>query len=262
MRPRFARGLAAGAGELAILGIAVTARFIGQLRIVPVLHFSTVLMRRLITSSGRAAVTATLLVGLNACAPDTAAEKPVATDPEAAAAAARGEAIVSGTAPAATGGLSAIVVLMPKEPREFPPQASKPVMDQISQTFTPPVLFVRTGQAAEFRNSDDVLHNIRTRHDETKESAFNIALPTGQTFEYAFLKDGFYDVGCDIHPAMSAVIIASTSPYTAQAAADGTFAVPNVTPGAYTLTVYADVRKIERDVEVTPGRTTVGDIKQ
>jgi len=135
-------------------------------------------------------------------------------------------------------------------------------MDQISQTFTPAVLFVRTGEPAEFRNSDDVLHNIRTRHDETKEAAFNIALPTGQIFEHAFLRDGFYDVGCDIHPAMSAVVIASKSPYVAQASADGTFTVANVPAGAYTLTVYADVRKIERVIEVTPGRTAVGSIDQ
>lgn len=203
-----------------------------------------------------------LVTVLAACSSEAPADPPAARDEEAAAAAARGEAIVSGTVPAATGGLSAIVILEPKEPREFPPQSRAPVMDQISQTFTPPVLFVRTGQVAEFRNSDDVLHNIRTRHDETKESAFNIALPTGQAFEYVFRKDGFYDVGCDIHPAMSAVVIASSSPYVAQAAADGAFSIANVTPGAYTLTVYADVRKIERAVDVTAGRTAVGTISQ
>lgn len=213
-------------------------------------------------SAARFAGIAALCVGLGGCGAETPEKPPSTADSEAAAAAARGEAIVSGTAPAATGGLSAIVILEPREPREFPPQSQTPVMDQVSQTFTPPVLFVRTGQVAEFRNSDDVLHNIRTRHDETKESAFNIALPTGQIFEYVFRKDGFYDVGCDIHPAMSAVVIATGSPYTAQAAADGTFAIPNVAPGAYTLTVYADVQKIERAIDVTPGRTAVGIISK
>lgn len=210
------------------------------------------------------AATIALALSLVGCGPGAQSGEPAAADldSEAAAATARGEAIVSGTAPAATGGLSAVVILEPKEPRQFPAQASAPVMDQISQTFTPPVLFVRTGQVAEFRNSDDVLHNIRTRHDESKEAAFNIALPTGQTFQYAFLKDGFYDVGCDIHPAMSAVVVATSSPYAVQAANDGAFAIPNVAPGAYTLTVYADVRKIQRAIEVTPGRTAVGDVRQ
>ncbi len=200
------------------------------------------------------------MVGLAGCAGEAPSDPLPAADSAADAAAARGEGIVSGTAPAAAGGLPAIVILEPTTPRDFPPPAAVPVMDQVSQTFTPAVLFVRTGQVAEFRNSDDVLHNIRTRHDETKESAFNIALPTGQTFEYTFLNDGFYDVGCDIHPAMSAVVVASRSPYAAQAAADGAFEIAGVTPGDYTLTVYADVRKIERPVAVKAGRTAVGTV--
>ena len=182
----------------------------------------------------------------------------MAVDAAADAARARGESIVSGKAPAASGGLPAIVVLEPKAAGELPAQAARPVMDQISQVFTPPVMFVRTGQPAEFRNSDETLHNIRVRNEDTKQAAFNIALPTGQTFEYAFNEDGFYDVGCDIHPAMSAVIVASRSPYTALAAADGSFSVENVPAGSYGLTIYADVRKIVRTIDVTPGRTDLG----
>lgn len=223
-------------------------------------------MAKGVLSSLRMAAAIGLVVVCGACASESGesdaptSSKTTSADPEADQAAARGEAIVSGTAPATTGGLPAIVILEPKETREFPPQASVPVMDQVSQTFTPTVLFVRTGQPSEFRNSDDVLHNIRTRHDETKEAAFNIALPTGVNFTYSFMKDGFYDVGCDIHPAMSAVVIATTSPYTALAGADGAFVVPNVTPGLYTLTIYADVRKIERDIDVKPGRIAMGTV--
>jgi hypothetical protein len=204
-----------------------------------------------------------MTAALVACStPSTeSATPPKSADTEADAAKARGEAIVVGKAPASSGGLSSIVILEPKEPREFPPQTGMPIMDQISQVFTPGVLFVRTNQPVEFRNSDEILHNIRVRNDETKEAAFNIALPTAGTFTYTFLKDGFYDVGCDIHPAMAAVIIAATSPYTALAEPNGTFVIDKPVPaGAYTATVFADVRRIDRPVEVVAGRTDLGQI--
>ena len=68
---------------------------------------------------------------------------------------------IKANVPAARGGMAAVVILEPRTPREFPPQAERPFMDQISETFFPAVLFVRTGQPTEFRNSDDVLHNVR-----------------------------------------------------------------------------------------------------
>jgi plastocyanin len=99
---------------------------------------------------------------------------------------------------------AAVVVLEPKGARTFAAQSEKPVMDQVSLSFGPELLFVRTGQPAEFRNSDDTLHNVNVKHEETREQAFNVAIPTGSNFEYTFRRDGFYRVGCDIHPAMTA----------------------------------------------------------
>ena len=79
-------------------------------------------------------------------------------------------------------------------------------MDQVSLTFIPALLFVRTGQPVEFRNSDEPLHNINVKRDATKEQAFNIAIPNGATYGHTFKRDGFYSVVCDIHPAMAAAI--------------------------------------------------------
>ena len=60
------------------------------------------------------------------------------------------------------------MIFEPQPGGEMPAQTDVPFMDQVQQTFTPPMLLVRTGQPTEFRNNDDVLHNVRVREDETQ----------------------------------------------------------------------------------------------
>jgi len=150
-----------------------------------------------------------------------------------------------------------VVVLESKSAAEYPPQTDKPAMDQISATFTPAVLFVRTNQPTEFRNSDDTLHNVHVTHLESREGQFNVAIPTGEVYNYTFKRDGFYHVGCDIHPAMSAEIFASASPYVTTADGEGGFAFEDVPPGSYAVTVYAGTARMQKDVDVTGATTTV-----
>jgi plastocyanin len=152
---------------------------------------------------------------------------------------------------------AAVVVLAPKGSGTFAPQADTPVMDQAQLTFIPELLFVRTGQPAEFRNSDDVLHNVNVKHEETREQAFNVAIPTDGTYQHTFGRDGFYRVGCDIHPAMTASIFAATTPFTVMAGSDGSFAFDDVPPGAWTVTVYTGGKRLHKDLEVTAGLTEV-----
>src|SRR5206468_1446569 len=129
---------------------------------------------------------------------------------------------VTGKAPA-----NAIVVLEPATPKELP-MGETPVMDQVSLTFTPEMLFVRTGQPVEFRNSDDTLHNVHVGNSDTKEPSFNVAIPTGERYAYTFATDGFYHVGCDIHPAMSAEIFAASTPFVTRTPSDGSFSFADV----------------------------------
>jgi plastocyanin len=152
---------------------------------------------------------------------------------------------------------TAVVVLEPKTARTFSPPDGKPVMDQAGLTFGPELLLVRTGFPVEFRNSDDTLHNVRVSHEETRTSAFNVAIPTGESYTYTFERDGFYRVGCDIHPAMAASVFAATSPFTTVAGADGSFAFSDIPAGAWTVTVYADGKRLRKEVEVGGGETNV-----
>jgi len=150
----------------------------------------------------------------------------------------------------------AIVILEPKTPQEFPPP-EQAVMDQVSLSFTPDLLFVRTGVPVEFRNSDDTLHNVHVGNVDTKEPSFNVAIPTGEVYLYTFPKDGFYHVGCDIHPAMSAEILSVSTPFVTVAGADGTFAFDGVAPGPYVVRAYASGIKKEKAVDVVGGPNAI-----
>jgi len=211
---------------------------------------------------GGAAAVICLFV-LSACSGSSGDAKPAenASVPAAAPAVASpapGTHRVAGKAPAAVSGMPSVVVLDPKEPHEFPAQADRPAMDQITQTFVPAILFVRTGQPTDFKNSDDVLHNVRVRNAETREGTFNVAIPTGQIYTHTFDRDGFYDIGCDIHPGMSAQVISTTSPYATLADPDGTFVFEDVAPGAYKVTIYSGTEREEKSIEVAEPVTTVG----
>src|SRR5207248_7301701 len=166
------------------------------------------------------------------------------------AAAQDGSARVVGTVHASG---AAVIALEPKAARAFPPQSETPVMDQVGLTFGPELLLVRTGEPVEFRNNDDTLHNVNVKDEQTREQSFNVAIPTGGTYEYTFKRDGFYRVGCDIHPAMAASIFAASTPYTAVADGEGGFAVAGVPRGAWTVTVYTGGRRPQKDVDVAGG---------
>ena len=167
-----------------------------------------------------------------------------------------------GRAPVTDTGTAAVVILEPRHSAPLPEQATMPYMDQLSRTFIPSVLFVRTGYRAQFLNSDEELHNINVKNGETREQAFNVALPPGITYVHTFGQSGVYNVTCDAHSGMSAQIIAASSPYVALADSNGHFEISHVVPGTYAVTVYTGAEAIEKMVEVTGSRTEVDVTRQ
>ena len=104
------------------------------------------------------------------------------------------------------------------------------VMDQAGYQFLPPFLVAQAGQPIQFRNSEDVLHNVRVTEVEGDKPVFNVATIAFGTYEHKFERPGFYMVGCDIHSTMRADILITASPYTAKADEKGVFSVADVPP--------------------------------
>lgn len=168
--------------------------------------------------------------------------------------AAAGHAVV-GKAPPAKGGFTSVIILEPRVPRDFPVPTEPKVMDQFGMGFNPDFLLVRAWQPVEFRNSEDVLHNVRVTESATRQPVFNVSPAPFQSYVHTFERPGFYAVSRDIHPSMHADILVTSTPYAVVADNDGTFTFPDVSPGSYTLTVYYGGRRIERAIEVAGSRT-------
>ena len=164
---------------------------------------------------------------------------------------------VIGKGPQASNGFSAIIVLEPQTPREFPIPKEPKVMDQQGLAFTPSLVLVRQGQPILFRNSEDVLHNVRVQEADKAQPVFNVATIPGNSYTHTFEQPGFYSVGCDVHETMHADILVTSTPYAVVAEEDGRFTFADVPPGAYKLTVYLGARRIERVVNVSGPRTEI-----
>jgi plastocyanin len=164
---------------------------------------------------------------------------------------------VTGVAPKAYGGFPSVVMLEPVEPEtdagsEPDLELEPALMDQYGNAFHPEILVVRPGQTVEFRNSEDVAHNVHVIDQHTRETIFNVATPVVGSYEYSFEEAGAFDVSCNMHSWMAAFIIVTDAPYVAIADKDGEFSLPAVPAGNYTVRVWnvEETRRVERRVQL------------
>ena len=156
---------------------------------------------------------------------------------------------VTGTVPR-----NAIVTLIPSS--GSPPVPSEAaLMDQISKQFIPDVLLVQPGQKVNFHNGEDLPHNVTVTRRTTGTEVFNISTERGQTYTHTFDRLGQYDVRCDIHEGMEAIVIVARGPQTTIAGDDGSFTIPNVAVGAYTASVTFAGQTVEQPLDVKAART-------
>jgi hypothetical protein len=133
--------------------------------------------------------------------------------------------------------------------------AKKPEINNLNCNFEPHVQAVPVGSIV-IVNSDPVMHN--THGFLGKQTVFNQALPTkGMRMEKPIKKAGMMRVECDTHGWMLAWIYAAEHPYYAVTKKDGTFSIPDVPPGSYTLVAwqeYTDATEVP--VTVRPKEAT------
>lgn len=106
-------------------------------------------------------------------------------------------------------------------------------MKQANETFQPHVLAITRGSTVDFPNDDPYFHNVFSL---SGAATFNLGrYPRSQTRSQTFAKPGIVKVFCQIHSQMSATILVFDHPYFTMPALDGSFDLPNLPPGSYTV---------------------------
>jgi len=138
-----------------------------------------------------------------------------------------------------------------------PPRAT---MIQKNKKVLPHVLAVRRGTNIDFPNQDPIFHNAFSNFSG---QVFDIGLyKPGSSRTVRFGRPGVVRVFCNIHAAMSAVIVVVDSPWFTTTAADGSFQIADVPPGEYRLRAFherasvPELTKVERTLTV-PGTRAV-----
>jgi plastocyanin len=159
-----------------------------------------------------------------------------------------------------------VVVWLTPEAAAVRPVAIHPAQSlrlvQKNKSFEPHVLVVPVGSMVAFPNRDPFFHNVFSLFEGKR---FDLGLyEAGSTRDVHFDKPGISYIFCNIHPQMSAVVVALESPYYGISDSRGQVVIPNVPSGKYTLRVWYEtalpetLKAMTREVTITESTSTLG----
>ena len=138
------------------------------------------------------------------------------------------------------GKLADVVVVIKgvKSPATAPTKTVE--IDQIGCEYEPYVAAVQVGQTIDVKNSDPFMHNVHTLPTVPGNKEANKAqMAKSPDLKFTFDKpEMFLKFKCDVHPWMFSYVSVFDHPYFAVTGKDGTFKIPNVPAGKYTIEAY------------------------
>lgn len=109
---------------------------------------------------------------------------------------------------------------------------------QKNRMFTPHLLVVPVGSMVSFPNEDPFFHNVFSLFNGRR---FDLGLyEAGSSREVRFSQSGVSYIFCNIHPQMSAVVIALATPLYDIADSAGSFTIHAVPPAVYVLHIWIE----------------------
>jgi hypothetical protein len=142
---------------------------------------------------------------------------------------------------AADGSLANVVIYIREgvpEGTEYPPPAEPVVIDQVDCRYTPHVVGLQVGQPLKVSNGDATMHNVHGMPKNASE--FNIVQGqkgAGHVWKFKEPERGFI-LKCDVHTWMRAYVWVLPHPYFAVSKPDGSFTLPKLPPGQYTIAAW------------------------
>lgn len=161
----------------------------------------------------------------------------------------------------------AVIWLDPVAGTSVPPFAPRGhyTLVQKNRTFIPHLQVIPVGSVVQFPNEDPFFHNVFSLFDGKR---FNLGLyEAGSSKSVTFSRIGVSYIFCNIHPEMSAVILAIATPLYTIADSHGLFLLRGVPEGDYTLHVWVEgvpqsfLSHMSRSVHVPAHDVDLGAIK-
>ena len=119
----------------------------------------------------------------------------------------------------------------------FAPQGHYTLL-QKNRMFVPHLQVIPVGAVVQFPNADPFFHNVFSLFEGKR---FDLGLyEAGSTKSVTFSREGVSYIFCNIHPEMSAVVLALSTPLYAVADASDSFILRNVPPGDYSLHIWIE----------------------
>ena len=135
---------------------------------------------------------------------------------------------------------------------------------QKNKSFQPHLTVVRVGWVVDFPNRDPFFHNVFSLFDGKR---FDLGLyEAGATNSVRFDHAGVSYLFCNIHPEMSAVVVAVDTPYYSVSDRSGGLTIANVPDGSYELHVWyerslpEELKGLVREVRISDGSRELGTI--
>ncbi|MCZ6598567.1 MAG: carboxypeptidase regulatory-like domain-containing protein [Planctomycetota bacterium] len=135
------------------------------------------------------------------------------------------------------------------------------VLDQKACIYTPHAVTVQIGQTLRVLNTDRTTHNVKVEARRNQKSNTTHP-PRAGDLKYDFDKrEHPVQIGCNLHPWMSAVVYVHDHPFFALTDEEGAFEIVGLPAGEYELAVAHEYFKVtegnwKADVKVQTGETT------
>jgi plastocyanin len=144
-----------------------------------------------------------------------------------------------------------VVYISAGEPDTPSAAVSPAIFEERGCRFDPHVLVMRAGQEIKIYNRDPISHNIHPLAKTNREWA-KIQPSNTPPFFYAYDKEEFIPVKCNIHPWMQGYFVVLKTIHFAVTGADGRFLLPEVPPGHYTVTAWHETYgTLSREITIT-----------
>jgi len=119
----------------------------------------------------------------------------------------------------------------------FPPHGHYTLL-QKNRTFVPHLQVIPVGTVVQFPNADPFFHNVFSLFDGKR---FDLGLyEAGSSKSVTFSREGVSYIFCNIHPEMSAVVLALSTPLYAVADANDAFLLSGIPAGDYNLHLWVE----------------------